>query len=179
MIDNTNNVFLIYAVAWPTLGKLLIPWCLTVTPLCNIGNKTSMYVHKHAHMLCFWGGGGKSATEWKWKIDLNFARYVVILRFTPRVPGLSQQMSPSAEPSQQPNAPHFSEVSFPSHQMCWMRYGAWQCAMPWPLRFHRKLRDLSTRNIPSTESQPSLKWQWHQPLKTDAYNPNSRKYEFW
>lgn len=85
-------------------------------PLCNNGNKISMYVHKHAHMLCY--GGGKSVTEWKWKTDLNFVRYVVILRVTPRVSGLSQQMSPSAEPSQQPNAPHFSEVSFPSHQMC-------------------------------------------------------------
>lgn len=177
MIDNTKKCVFNICSSLANSRKTADSMVSYSNPLCNNGNKISMYVHKHAHMLCY--GAGKSATEWKWKTDLNFVRYVVTLRVTPRVSGLSQQMSPSAEPSQQPNAPHFSEVSFPSHQMCWMRSRAWQCAMPWPLHFHRNLRDLNTGNVPFTESQPSMKWQRHQPLKTEAYNPNSRKYEFW
>lgn len=180
MINNTHNVFPIYAVAWPTLGKLLIPWCLTVTPPPFVIMETKLAcMYMHMHICCAMLAGGQACHRVEAEDRPQLCKVCCDSEGHSQRPGLSHQMSPSAEPSQQPNAPHFSEVSFPSHQMCWMRYRGWQCAMPWPLRFHRALRDLSARNTPFTESQPSLKWQWHQPLKTDAYNPTSRKYEFW
>lgn len=58
------------------------------------------------------GEGAKRATEWKWKTDLNFVRYVVLLRVTPSGQGFHIKCLPLLSHLSSPMLPIFLKYLF-------------------------------------------------------------------
>lgn len=112
----------------------------------------------HSKLLCCGVGGGKHATEWKWRSGLNFVRCAVFPHLSVGSEDSSQlaRVCINCLPCWVISPAQYSlslwHIFPQSSQMCRTEPRGWQCAMPLSLFFHKNLSELRTRNIQKEEN---------------------------